>query len=145
MEEQQNEKDLNQLITTYEDAEKLYNSYNGLKTLDEQVAMQYRVTEHPNNNLIAFLSEMESKLPSDSYLQEFLSDGKSATMRVRASSYEEAAKIIETFRTFESVKDVVTTSLTENFTEETEGEEAQYYVEFDVVCYYLDAAVEQAQ
>ena len=57
-------------------------------------------------------------------------------MKVRASGYEEAAKIIETFRTFESVRAVATTQLTENFTEPAEGEEPEYYVEFDVVCYY---------
>ena len=116
------------------------NSYNGLKSLDEEVAMQYRITEHPNNNLIAFLSEMETKLPSDSYLQELVSDGQSAA---RASSYEEAAKIIETFRSFDSVRDVATIALTEVYTEATEDAEEAYYVEFDVVCYYLDAAVEQ--
>lgn len=143
LEEQQTEKDLKEKITLYEQAEKLYNSYNGLKSLDEEVAMQYRITEHPNNNLIAFLSEMETKLPSDSYLQELVSNGESAALKVRASSYEEAAKIIETFRSFDSVRDVVTTALTEVYTEATEDAEEDYYVEFDVVCYYLDAAVEQ--
>ena len=54
-----------------------------------------------------------------------------------------AAKIIETFRSFDSVRDVVTTALTEVYTEATEDAEEDYYVEFDVVCYYLDAAVEQ--
>lgn len=95
LEEQQTEKDLKEKITLYEQAEKLYNSYNGLKSLDEEVAMQYRITEHPNNNLIAFLSEMETKLPSDSYLQELVSNGESAALKVRASSYEEAAKSLK--------------------------------------------------
>ncbi len=147
LEEQQNETELNQLIATYEEAEKLYNSYNGLKALDEQVAMQYRITEHPNNGLIAFLSEMESKLPSDSYLQEFLSDDKAATMKVRASSYEEAAKIVSIFRDFESVQTVVAASFTENYTEPTDDKEAQYYVEVELVCYYytLDNAEQPAE
>lgn len=52
-------------------------------------------------------------------------------------------QIIETFRSFDSVRDVVTTALTEVYTEATEDAEEDYYVEFDVVCYYLDAAVEQ--
>ena len=98
--------------------------------------MQYRITEHPNNGLIAFLSEMESKLPSDSYLQEFLSDDKAATMKVRASSYEEAEKIVGIFRNFESVQNVVAASFVENYTEATEGKEAEYYVEVELVCYY---------
>ena len=136
LEEQENEKELNNLIATYEEAEKLYNSYNGLKALDEQVTMQYRITDHPNNSLIAFLDEMEVKMPSDSYLQEFYSDGEAAVMKVRATSYEEAAKIIETFRTFESVRTVATTELIENYKEAENGNEAEYYIEFDVVCYY---------
>lgn len=41
------------------------------------------------------------------------------------------------------MRDVVTTALTEVYTEATEDAEEDYYVEFDVVCYYLDAAVEQ--
>ena len=145
LEEQQNEKELKDKIVLYEQAEKLYNSYNGLKSLDEEVAMQYRITEHPNNNLIAFLSEMEMKLPTDSYLQELVSDGQTSSLKVRASGYEEAAKIIEIFRGFDSVRDVATTALTEVYTEATENADEEYYVEFDVVCYYLDAAVEQGE
>ena len=145
LEEQQNEADLNEKIATYEEAEKLYNSYNGLKTLDEQVTMQYRVTDHPNNGLIAFLSEMEIKLPSDSYLQEFYSDEQAAVMKVRASSYEEAAKIIETFRTFDSVREVATTTLIEHYEQAEDGNDEEYYIEFDVVCYYYTYTFDPAE
>ncbi len=68
-------------------------------------------------------------------------------MKVRASSYEEAAKIVSIFRDFESVQTVVAASFTENYTEPTDDKEAQYYVEVEIVCYYytLDNAEQPAE
>ena len=67
-----------------------------------------------------------------SYCQDKISNIYDKYLNVEGEpNYEEAAKIIETFRTFESVRTVATTELIENYKEATDDDEAEYYIEFD--------------
>lgn len=90
----------------YLPAEAVKNQYESVSALYEQVKAGYSLTDSNNDNLLSFLKELENKLPKDAVVRDFTSDNNQASITIRAASMEEAAKIIQTIRDFESVQDV---------------------------------------
>ena len=89
---------------------------------------------------------MEEKLPADAELTEFTSDGEQATLTLKVVDKEQAAKIIQTLRGFDSVLDVSIGTLDKEDIDEAvedanaeaaDGEETEDpRVLFSIVCTY---------
>lgn len=86
-------------------------TYNEVKTIDNG-------TVNWNNKLTSFMKELEEKMPDTFLASSFGVTSSGVTIGVTVESKEEAAKVIEQLRTFESVL-VVTSG---GFTEEEEAE-----------------------
>ncbi|MGN0164971.1 MAG: pilus assembly protein PilM [Lachnospiraceae bacterium] len=86
-------------------------TYNDVMALDDGTA-------NWNNELTAFMNELEKKMPSTFLANAFSVSSTGVTMGVTVQSKDEAAKVIEQLRTFKSVS-VIGVS---GFTETVEGE-----------------------
>lgn len=111
-----------------------------------EVEAGYKMTEHPNDNLIAFLEELEEKLPAEAELVEFSSNDKEAVLTMKVVDKEQAAKVIQTLRGFDSVMDVsigtVDKETMEQAAEHTKEEDLR--VIFSIICHYYTVDVETA-
>ncbi len=110
---QDQNRDLRKVEQQYEEAEVIYNEY--LTTLDvyKQVENASLLIEHPNDNILAFFDELEKKLPSDVKINNLSSNNTVCSIEFCVDSKEKAAKIIELFRTFDTIVDVSVTDITE--------------------------------
>lgn len=132
---------LQRLETQYAPAEAVHNAYNNMTAFYNEVEAGYKMTEHPNDKLIAFLEELEEKLPAEAEVMEFSSNDKEALITMLVADKEQAAKVIQTLRDFDSVKDVSIGAVDQ----ETKGaaedvaEEKELHMIFSVVCAYYTA------
>lgn len=153
--EKSTEKRLKQEEETYAKAEGVYNQYQAILKLHSYVKSRCQMTEHFNDGLVAFLEELEEKLPSDVKIDDYLSSDQSVTMTMHVSSLEEAAKIFQILRGFDSVMEVEVGTTTEDNEannaadnadgEDEEGRENDKRMTFSVVCYYYPIVVEEPE
>lgn len=137
----QEQQRLKRLETEYAPAEAVYNTYNNVVAFYKELEVGYKLTEHPNDNLIAFLQELEEKLPVDAELTEFTSDNEQATLTMMVANKEEAAKVIQTLRDFDSVKEVSIGALDKEDMDEA-AKDTNHKVIFSIVCSYYTFTVE---
>lgn len=138
------QKRLLDLQKQYEEAEKVYNTYNSVTAFYEAVREAYAQTQNPNDNLLAFLAELEEKLPASSEVTDFSSDSEQAVISLKVHSKEEAAKVIQTLRGFDSLMDVAIGGVNkedQQTQDGTEEEEQEPYVVFSLVCTYYPVNV----
>ncbi|MBO4981674.1 MAG: pilus assembly protein PilM [Lachnospiraceae bacterium] len=132
---------LKQKEQTYQEAEVVHNQYLAMSDFYNEMKSKYKMTEHSNDELVAFLTEMEEKLPADIKVTEFTSDSEKAVFTIQVKELEEAAKIFQILRGFESLMDVTVSEASEK--EEAaaeEGAEAEKWLQFGVECYYYPIA-----
>lgn len=131
-----------ELQAKYEEAEEVYNTYNNMVAFYHQVKTGYLMTEHPNDNLLAFLVELEEKMPADAEVTDFSSDSTQAMLTMKVTSKEEAAKVIQTLRGFDCIMDVSIGAVNkEDAAENAEDEDPR--VLFSIICtYYPSVAAE---
>ena len=139
----QEQQRLRRLETEYAPAEVVYNTYNNFITFYKEMEIGYKLTEHPNDNLIVFLQELEEKLPVDAQLTEFTSDNEQATLTMKVINKEEAAKVIQMLRSFDSVMDVSIGALDKEDKDAAakDVKEGDPRVIFSVVCSYYTFTV----
>lgn len=137
------QKRLQGLESTYLPAEQIYQRYNSMKALYEDILAGHLMTNRPNDNILNFISELEEKLPADVAVLDFSSDDTSAILRIQAADKDTAAGIIQNLRDFASLQYVAVDSIQEveeeiDTGEEVAEEERQFrrYVEFTVSCTY---------
>lgn len=135
------QKRLQGLESTYLPAEQIYQRYMAMSTMYQDILMGHLMTNRPNDNILNFVSELETKLPADVIVMEFTSDDDQAVLLIRAANKDTAAGIIQNLRDFASLQYVSVDSIRE-VEEEIDGgedsEEAMYrqYVEFTITCGY---------
>lgn len=135
------QKRLQGLESTYLPAEQIYQRYMAMSTMYQDILMGHLMTNRPNDNILNFVSELETKLPADVIVMEFTSDDDQAALLIRAADKDTAAGIIQNLRDFASLQYVSVDSIRE-VEEEIDGgedsEEAMYrqYVEFTITCGY---------
>lgn len=151
-EEKGEEKRLKQEEATYAKAEGVYNQYQAVLKLHTYVRSRCQMTEHANDGLVAFLEELEQKLPSDVIVDDYLSEGEAVTLTMRVTSLEEAAKVFQILRGFDTVMEVEVGTTEEDDTaddgtagEGEEGQETAKRMKFSAVCYYYPIAVEDPE
>ncbi len=110
----QRQKKLNTEITKNESAETVYNAYNSMKEKYNQYEQMYDYTNTPNESLVAFLQELEQKMPSTLVIQNFTSTGEGVSFSFEAANKKEAANTLMQLRKFTSLTSVATTGTTED-------------------------------
>ena len=123
----------------YVEAEPIYNRFVNMSELYLDVISKYRLTEHSNDEIVAFFTELEQKLPADTVVKEIVSDSESARITFWVPELEQAAKILQTLRGFESVMDV---ALGDGAKENGEEQTNAAGFDFQAICYYYPIEVE---
>lgn len=118
-------------IASKREVQDLFDQYTAAKNKADSYDRLYAYTETPNENLRAFLEEMEQKMPSSVVLGSFTATGTDVTFQLYAADKEEAAQALIQMRTFESLDTVSTSGL---------GEMENGEVTMTVVCTYAEPA-----
>ncbi len=114
----------------------IYNEYVATQSTYNLVQSMYSMTENRNEELVEFLEELETKLPSDVHVVSLNSTIDGVAISMTVSTKSEAAVAIEQLRTFESL---IPTSVTVNsVVEEIDEETGASSVNFAVAAIYQD-------
>lgn len=90
----------------------VYDQYEEYVDFASQVEQMYTYTENENENLIAFMEEMEAKMPSDIQVKSLQGTEMDVMMQLEVGSKEVATKVMQQFREFDSVKSVTSNGIT---------------------------------
>lgn len=101
-------------ITELADAENVYKEYLQERYTYEKLMYFQSSTVTYNERLVDFIKEMEQKVPSSLSVQSFTASADGVSMAVTVSDKKEAAKLIQQFRTFDSVGAVEVTGMTDS-------------------------------
>jgi len=110
----------------------IYNKYTDTQALYNEVDALYQLTNTRNEGLLNFVNELETKMPSRSMVTAFSSDGVTANISFKCASKEDATKLINNLRTFESLVSVNVSAISD--TVDTESLISE--VAFSVSCTY---------
>ena len=105
------EERLKNLEATYAPAEIVHKQYTSIEAMYNEVVAKMELTESNNDNVIAFLDELETKLPSDAKLKSFASNNESVALLVHVANYDEAGKVLQILREFDTLKTVTIVGL----------------------------------
>lgn len=111
-----NKSRINDLI----DYEITYDEYTALSDLHADVLAMYDITKCSNERILAFLSELEDKMPSSVAISVFTSSDEECAMTMDVRTKDEIGVVIENLRTFESVSAVLFNSATETVNDSQE-------------------------
>lgn len=111
-------KKLDKKISDYNYIQEEITRYDQSKITYEEFIALDKGTENWNNELTDFIEEIETKMPDTFIASSFSVNSTGVSMNATVNSKEEAAKVVEQFRTFKSV-DVIAVS---GFVESIEGE-----------------------
>lgn len=104
---------LNNRITELAEAEDIYKEYLQQKYTFEKLTFFESNTVTLNNDLVSFIEEMQHKMPASLNVLAFNADINGVSLSVTVADKKEAAKLVQEFRTFESVAGVEITSMTD--------------------------------
>lgn len=104
---------LNNRITELAEAEDIYKEYLQQKYTFDKLMFFESNTVTLNNDLVAFIEEMQQKMPASLNVLAFNADINGVSLSVTVADKKEAAKLVQEFRTFESVAGVEITSITD--------------------------------
>ena len=135
------EERLKQLEIDYSEAEVVHEQHIAMTALHEEVTNKVRVAEHANDNIIAFLEELEQKLPSDVVLTDITSNEEKAVLTMEVADLEEAGKVFQILRGFDSLMDVNIANTEEKQPSE-EDEEQITRMKFSADCYYYPIVID---
>lgn len=85
-----------------------------MKEKYNQYEQMYNFTNTPNESLVAFLQELEQKMPSTLVIDSFSSTGTGVSFTVEVANKKEAANTLMQLRKFESLTSVATTGTSED-------------------------------
>ncbi len=105
---------LNNRITELAEAEDIYKEYLQQKYTFEKLTFFESNTVTLNNDLVSFIEEMQHKMPASLNVLAFNADINGVSLSVTVADKKEAAKLIQEFRTFESVGGVEVTSMNDS-------------------------------
>lgn len=113
--------------------EDMYAAYQATQTLWLDVKAMYELTENHNDDLVAFIEELEQKMPSDIRVISMTASADNAVMNIELGSKEAAAKVLQELGAFETIEVVSTSGLTD-----ARDENGNHLVSFSVTCTYGD-------
>lgn len=99
-------KQLQKLENMYLPGEAVQKQYNSVSELYGLVRQGYNHTFGPNDNLIAFLTELEQVLPEDAIVTNIQSGLEAANVTIKVLDLDIAAKVLDNVRSFKVARDV---------------------------------------
>lgn len=84
----------------------VYDKHQEVLGLSAQVDALYANTQNPNEELKAFIGEMEKKMPKEIVVMSMAGTNTEVSMQIEVQSKEAMAKVIQQFRYFETVSNV---------------------------------------
>ena len=97
----------------YDYVAEVIEKYDNSTITHDQLVAELQKGDNWNNELVAFMNEMETKMPEDFKALSFNVSSSGVVVICQVSSKEEAAKVIEQFRTFKSVMLISTDAFVE--------------------------------
>ena len=91
----------------------------------------YNMTANDNDRLVAFIEELEEKMPSEIIVLSMSSTSTGVNMNIEVGSKQAAAKVLQQLRDFDSILVLETASITDN-----KSEDNRHTVSFSVNCVY---------
>jgi hypothetical protein len=105
---------LNGKKAQYSEAQTVYNTYQAVAAQNTKYQYLYYTTQTPNENLVAFIDELEEILPNSFYTESFTSDSNGISMSVTVTGKPAAAKVIQNIRDMESIEDVTISGISDS-------------------------------
>lgn len=102
------------LVESLRAIEPVYNEYVEIKAENEYLTGIEDYTWTHNGQLVEFIEEMESKMPSAIKVTSFNSNRTGFSVGISVNNKKEAAKVITQFRTFNSVADVTVSAIADS-------------------------------
>lgn len=93
--------------------ELIYNDYVSLQSFSEDIIQMYRSTQSRNEELLAFVNELQDKLPSKINVLSFAATNENVIMNINLDSKEAAALTMKELRDFNSIENISVTSVSE--------------------------------
>lgn len=108
---QKENKRLKTRIEELRPAQLIHEQYLQQKYTYDKLNYFYNSTITPNEELVEFIEEMEEKMPSSLNVQSFSANLEGVTMSLTVRDKSEAAKLIQQFRSFDSVGSIAVSSI----------------------------------
>lgn len=118
-------------VNRLEPVMKEYKAYKSLKRDHKGLQQMYEYTKNPNEGLLAFIEELEDKMPSQANVLSIDANTQGVSMNIDMKTKEEAATILLELQTFESIVDVNASAITEK-----RDEAGNVTVSMGVTCNY---------
>lgn len=123
-------KNLQAQVNELSDVKAVYDTYTSTKAQYDSLASMYGLTETPDDNLLAFLAEMEANMPTEISVASMTAGTDGVSMTISVSSKAAASKVLMQLREFETISSIDTPALAES---ESDG---RTIVTFSVYCTY---------
>lgn len=144
--EKNTNQELKDRVTELKPVEQIYKDYLQQQYSHTKINALYDQTITSNETLVAFIEEMEQKMPSSLNVQSFTSDLVSASMSITVKDKVEAAKLIQQFRTFESIAAVSLNGITDSGAAlENQPLDAEGQVSFSITLTYKTPEMVQVE
>lgn len=122
--------------SSYQEAREIYEHYVSLKTFYENFQAGEELTKHANDGLLAFIEELEKKMPQDVEISSLSSDDTTVVMQMKVANKEVAAGTIDTLRGFDSIMSLEVTSFAGGDLDTIENDQKENDVSFTITCQY---------
>jgi len=123
-----------------EGVEEIYTEYISLSQLSSELDRIYTSTQSRSEDLVAFIEELEEKMPSSIIVMSFSANSQGVNMSMTVDSKEAVAKTYMQLKTFESVEVISSSGLSES-----EDENGEKTVSFSVSLTYKPVGAEEAE
>ncbi len=133
--------ELQQQEQQYAEAEPVHFQHVAVLELEKEVTNMCLQTTHANDSIVAFFQELEEKLPADVVISEVVSNKEAATLKFHTTDFEQAAKVVQILRSFESVMDVRWGTAASK--DESDGRYVGT-IEFNAVCTYYPIVIDES-
>lgn len=119
-------------IDALSEARQVYQTYITTKEEYDSLEQLYGLTEAADDALLAFLTEMEEKMPSEISVSSMTAGTDGVSMNITVSSKKAASKVLQQLRNFETLAEIDTPGITET------DNSGITTVSFSVYCTYAE-------
>ncbi len=105
---------LQQRVAELEPVKEIYRSYLQQQYTDTKLNYLYDSTVLPDENLVEFIEELEDKMPASLNVQSFTAGKEGVNMSLTVKDKEEAAKLIQQLRTFDTISTVSVSGISDS-------------------------------
>ena len=120
--------------------EEVYMEYITMSSLASELEIIYNETLSRSEELVAFIEELEDKMPSSIIVMSFSANSQGVNMSMTVDSKEATAKTLMQLKTFETVEVVSSSGLSES-----EDENGEKTVSFSVSLTYKQVGAEEVE